>query len=182
MKKFIIISLLLLPLGAYGWESFMDKCINSWVGYPLDSVIKKWGYPNYERNIADKKLYVWEEFDYDVDPDRGGGWVISKTDKKGRETTFTSGGVPVVEYCRKTLETDDNNKPVLRIGRTDSTEDAKFATELSNSQLSFLQDGSVVAYINSGMLNIQIAQILSSMVLGKFTMTVADDGETIVYS
>lgn len=80
------------------------------------------------------------------------------------------------------FETDDNNKPVLRIGRTDSTEDAKFATELSNSQLSFLQDGSVVAYINSGMLNIQIAQILSSMVLGKFTMTVADDGETIVYS
>ena len=86
----------------------MDKCIASWVGYPLDSVIKKWGYPNYEKSIAGKKLYVWEEFDYDVDTDRG-GWSIVATDKKGRETTFSSGGVPVVEYCRKTLETDENN-------------------------------------------------------------------------
>jgi hypothetical protein len=108
VKKFIIISLLLLPLSAFAWESFMDKCIASWVGYPLDSVIKKWGYPNYEKSIAGKKLYVWEEFDYDVDTDRG-GWSIVATDKKGRETTFSSGGVPVVEYCRKTLETDENN-------------------------------------------------------------------------
>ena len=112
MKKYIVILLLALPVAAYGWESFMDKCIQSWIGYPLDSVIKKWGYPNYERSIAGKKLYVWETFDYDVDTDKGGGWVISKTDKKGRETTFTTGGVPVVEYCRKTLETDDNNNIV----------------------------------------------------------------------
>ena len=112
MKKFIVILLLMLPIAAYGWESFMDKCMESWIGYPLDSLIKKWGYPDYERNIAGKKLYVWETFDYDVDTDKGGGWVISKTDKKGRETTFTTGGVPVVEYCRKTIETDNNNNIV----------------------------------------------------------------------
>ena len=109
MKKFIIISLLLLPLSAFGWESFMDKCMASWVGYPLDSVIKKWGYPNYEKNIANKKLYVWEELDYDVDPERTGGWSITATDKKGRETVFSSSGVPIVEFCRMTLETDENN-------------------------------------------------------------------------
>lgn len=110
MKKIIIISLLLVPLGAYAWESFMDKCIASWIGYPLDSVIKKWGYPNYEKNIAGKLLYVWETYDYDVDIIPNTGFTISSTDEKGRETSFTSGGIPKIEFCRKTLETDDNHK------------------------------------------------------------------------
>lgn len=105
MKKILIISLLIVPLGAYAWESFMDKCIQSWIGYPLDAVIKKWGYPDNEQNIAGKKLYIWETVDYDVDTDSG--WSISSTDKKGRETIFSSGGVPKIEYCRKTLETDE---------------------------------------------------------------------------
>lgn len=108
MKKFIIISsLLLIPLSAYAWESFMDKCIQSWIGYPLDSVINKWGYPDQEKNIAGKKLYVWETYDYDTD-NTVGGFSISSTDKKGRETTFSSGGQVIPEYCIKTLETDKN--------------------------------------------------------------------------
>ncbi len=124
MKKFIIISLLLLPLSAYGWESFMDKCMASWIGYPFDSLVKKWGYPDYERNIAGKTLYVWETLDYDVDTDRGGGWVISKTDKKGRETTFTTGGAPVVEFCRKTIELDDNK--IIRNAQWEGNDCPKF--------------------------------------------------------
>lgn len=107
MKKIILISLLLVPLNAYAFESFMDKCIKSWVGYPLDSVINKWGYPNYDRTIAGKKLYVWETYDEDID--YRGGFTIAATDKKGNETSFTSGGVPKLEYCIKTLEVDKNN-------------------------------------------------------------------------
>ncbi len=110
MKKFLIITLLLTPISAFAWESFMDKCIQSWSGYPLDSVIKKWGYPEYERNIAGKKLYVWETYDYDSDVIPGTGMSISATDSKGRETTFTSGGQVKLEFCRKTLEVDNNNK------------------------------------------------------------------------
>ena len=107
MKKLIIISILLISLSSYAWESFMDKCIQSWVGYPLDSVIKKWGYPDEEKNIAGKKLYIWETIDYDTDTTVG-GFSISSTDKKGRETVFSSGGEAVLEYCKKILETDNN--------------------------------------------------------------------------
>lgn len=109
MKKFILISLLIIPLSASAWEFFMDKCIQSWIGYPLDSVIKNWGYPDQEKNIAGKKLYIWETYDYDTDIVPGSGFSIVSTDKKGRETIFTSGGETKLEYCRKTLETDDNN-------------------------------------------------------------------------
>ena len=109
MKKFVLICLLIVPLSACAWDLFMDKCIASWIGYPLDSVIKSWGYPDEEKNIAGKKLYIWEERDYDINTDRGSRFSISSTDKKGRETVFSSGGEPEVEYCRKILEADDNN-------------------------------------------------------------------------
>ena len=109
MKKLIIISLLLIPLGAFAFETFMDKCIQSWIGYPLDSVIKKWGYPTEEKSIAGKKLLVWETYDYDTDVIEGTGMTISTKDSKGNETSFTSGGQLKVEFCRKILEIDNNN-------------------------------------------------------------------------
>ena len=109
MKKFILISVLLIPLSAFAWTTFMDKCIQSWVGYPLDSVIKKWGYPEYEKNIAGKKLYVWETYDYDTEVIEGTGMTISSKDSRGNETSFTTGGQLKVEFCRKILEVDSNN-------------------------------------------------------------------------
>ena len=107
MKKIIIFLLLLMPLSAFAWESFMDKCIASWIGYPLDSLIKKWGYPDQEKNIAGKKIFTWETYDYDTDNTVGGFSIVS-TDSKGRETSFTSGGQAKLEYCIKTIEIDDN--------------------------------------------------------------------------
>lgn len=109
MKKLILIIVLLMPLTAYAWESFMDKCIKSWVGYPLDSVMTKWGYPEEERNIAGKKLYVWTTYDYDTEVVEGTGITITSTDKKGNETTFSTGGQLKIEFCRKILEVDKNN-------------------------------------------------------------------------
>ena len=108
MKKLIILLILFIPLSASAWETFMDKCIKTWIGYPLDSLIKQWGYPDEEKNIAGKKLYVWVDYDYDTDTNVG-GISISKTDKKGRETVFSMGGETVVNYCKKTIETDENN-------------------------------------------------------------------------
>lgn len=109
MKKLILLIVLLMPLTAYAWESFMDKCIKSWVGYPLDSVMTKWGYPEEERNIAGKKLYVWTTYDYDTEVVEGTGITITSTDKKGNETTFSTGGQLKIEFCRKILEVDKNN-------------------------------------------------------------------------
>ena len=108
MKKFILVCILIFSTSAYAWETYMDKCIKSWVGYPLDAIIKQWGYPDEEKNIAGKKLYVWIEYDYDTDITTG-GISITSTDKKGRETVFNMGGDPVVNYCKKTIEADNNN-------------------------------------------------------------------------
>jgi len=108
MKKYILIILLLFSSSAYAWETYMDKCIKSWIGYPLDAMIKQWGYPEEEKSIAGKKLYIWVDYDYDTDANAG-GISISSTDKKGRETVFSIGGEPVVNYCKKTIEVDENN-------------------------------------------------------------------------
>ena len=109
MKKLIILAILAIPLGAYAWESFMDKCISTWIGYPLNSVIKKWGYPDQEKSIAGKKLYIWETVDYDYNSVvTENGFSITSTDKKGRDTTFFIGSeTPQLEYCKKTLEVDN---------------------------------------------------------------------------
>ena len=100
---------MLIPSFAYGRESFMDKCIGSWVGYPLDSVIQKWGYPEEEKIIAGKKLYVWMTYDYNSEVVEGTGITISSTDKKGNQTSFTTGGQLKIDFCRKILEADKNN-------------------------------------------------------------------------
>jgi len=108
MKKLILICLLLVSTSAYAWETYMDKCIKSWIGYPLDMLMKQWGYPDDEMNVAGKKLYVWVDYIYDTDVNTG-GVSISKIDKKGRETVFSLGGEPAVNYCKKTIEADENN-------------------------------------------------------------------------
>ena len=127
MKKFMLVCLLLIfPLSAFGWETFMDKCIKSWIGYPLDSVIKRWGYPEYEKHIVGKKLLVWETFDYDSEIIEGTGMTISTTDRKGRETSFTSGGQVKVEFCRKILEIDNNN--IIVGGHYEGNDCPKFYT------------------------------------------------------
>lgn len=107
MKKFILILVLIIPLKVFAWEFFMDKCIASWIGYPLDSLMKSWGYPDAEKYIAGKKLYIWETSETSYN--RDSGFTIVSTDKKGRETVFSSGGELEVEYCKKIIEVDENN-------------------------------------------------------------------------
>jgi len=109
MKKFVLICLLLMvSASAYAWETYMDKSIKSWIGYPLDSLIKQWGYPDEQKDIAGKKLYIWIDYDYN-NSTNSGGISISKTDKKGRETTFSMGGETIADFCKKTIEADENN-------------------------------------------------------------------------
>lgn len=108
MKKIFLICLLLFSVSAYAWDSYLDKCIKSWIGYPLDNLIQQWGYPDEEKNIAGKNLYIWIDYDYDTNTNIG-GISISSTDKKGHETVLSFGGEAAVEYCKKTIEVDNNN-------------------------------------------------------------------------
>ena len=108
MKKIILISILLTATCAYGWEAFMDRCIKSWIGYPLDAMIKQWGYPDEEKNVAGKKLFIWIDYDYNNNRNSS-GISISSTDKKGNKTVFSVGGENIADFCKKTIETDENN-------------------------------------------------------------------------
>lgn len=63
MKKLLLI-LFMLPvflLSGCGSESVMEKIMNSWMGCHINGVIDQWGYPDYEKNIAGRKLFVWGE-------------------------------------------------------------------------------------------------------------------------
>ncbi len=90
-------------------EPFMDKALDSWVGYPLESVIKYWGYPDSQQTIAGKNIYIWEEkSEYQSDTVERS---TIKTDKKGRTyvDTHKSGGSTYEMLCRKILEVNSDN-------------------------------------------------------------------------
>ena len=90
-------------------EPFMDKALSSWKGYPLEAVIKSWGYPDSQQNIAGKNIYIWEEKTVSHDSTYERSYV--KQDKKGRTyvDSYTSGGGITEYYCRKILEVDSEN-------------------------------------------------------------------------
>ena len=108
IKKIILIYLLLLMPNVFAWEAYLDKCIKSWIGYPVNDLIQQWGYPDEEKTIAGKKLYIWMEYDY-TNSINAGGVTFSQVDKKGNETSLSFGGETIAEFCKKTIEVDDNN-------------------------------------------------------------------------
>lgn len=44
---------------ASGGMGVMDGIMSSWVGSSAEDVMRQWGYPHEERNIAGKKLLIW---------------------------------------------------------------------------------------------------------------------------
>lgn len=92
MKKVsLIFSLfILISLPAYSGE-FMNKALNSWLGYSIDDVIAVWGYPKSEKQIAGRNLIYWTNNQYQVS---GNQYYVS-----GGET-----------FCNKIFEVDKKNK------------------------------------------------------------------------
>ena len=63
MKKILITILccfIMLPAYA-GFKKVMSKCMNSWLGYTTNEIIKVWGYPTNQKEFAGKKLLYWED-------------------------------------------------------------------------------------------------------------------------
>lgn len=44
-------------------NSLMDRIMSSWVGATLDDAINQWGFPDEERNIANRRIFVWRDGD-----------------------------------------------------------------------------------------------------------------------
>lgn len=55
---FLLLCFILTANTSYASETFMDKAMGSWMGYPLETVIKYWGYPDNQQTIAGKNVYI----------------------------------------------------------------------------------------------------------------------------
>lgn len=91
-------------------KSFMEKALNSWIGYEINDVIETWGYPIEEKNIAGRKLYIWQTSKSIYVPQNASSNVTSYGYGYAHVNTNTYGGYTVNAYCNKTLEVDKNNK------------------------------------------------------------------------
>ncbi len=90
-KLFLLSAICLISFQSIVYaESFMSKAMKTWVGYPLDSVIKAWGYPDDERIIAGKHLYYW-------------GTIPTVV------TVYDNGSSSTPKYCQKIFAVDDSN-------------------------------------------------------------------------
>lgn len=56
----LILSTALVILGGCATTDSIDRNINKVSGKDINWLISKWGYPDEEKIIAGKKLYVWE--------------------------------------------------------------------------------------------------------------------------
>lgn len=96
MKKILIICLLMLGMFLPTFaEDFMKEALKSWFGYPIESVIKCWGFPTDEKTIAEHHLYYYNYSSSSYVP-----------------ATNTRNGYVSTSYLNITFEVDKNNKIV----------------------------------------------------------------------
>ena len=92
MKKILLVLFLFAVSNlAVRAESFMQKAIDSWVGYSIDDVIDAWGFPTDEKEIAGRKLIYWKNNHYKV---------------SGSYSDFSGGEY----FCNRVFEVDKDNK------------------------------------------------------------------------
>ena len=59
MKKVLTVLLMSLIFQSFVYaDTVMNRVMNSWKGESIDVVIKHWGYPNDEKNIAGHKCFT----------------------------------------------------------------------------------------------------------------------------
>ncbi len=109
MKRIFLLLLILLflPLNAeaFGINKTMRAIMRSWVGESIGSVINYWGYPDYEKTIAGRKLYYWDWSYYVKNPT----YTDARANTYGNTVHInatTYGGGSRIVYCNRVLETD----------------------------------------------------------------------------
>ena len=120
-KSFALIMVLLS--GCSGGSGTMDGIMASWQGANLDQVIDRWGYPDEERNIAGRTLYVW---DRDVSlslPATTTGTITTLGNTSYLNTTSSGGGISNWS-CRRILEV---NQQKIIVGSQWSGNNCPFA-------------------------------------------------------
>ena len=108
-KLFIVFLFILLSLPvSANTENFMDKALNSWVGYNINDIINSWGFPVEEKIIANRHIYIWNKAWSQHVPQRT-HCNVTPYYYNSSVTTYTTGGYTVNYYCNKTIEVDSKN-------------------------------------------------------------------------
>ena len=113
MKKVLYtIIFLSLALVANASDSFMEKALSSWLNYPLDNVINSWGFPDEEKVIANRHIFIWKKAWSQYIPQ----YTTSDLTPGFYSTTVhsrTSGGYSINYYCQRTLEVNSKNEIIF---------------------------------------------------------------------
>lgn len=93
MKKilFLLAAVILLQncanAACVGRKCTMDAVMESWMGRNLDEIVEAWGYPDSQKTIAGRKLYIWSQGTYKA------------------KNAF---GSRTVDYCTRIVETNES--------------------------------------------------------------------------
>lgn len=110
MKKIVcLLCLVFLALPVFaGVTEFMERALNSWVGYNINDMINYWGFPTEEKTIANRHIYIWNRTRTQYIPQRTNSTVTPNV-YNTQVSSYTTGGYYVTYTCNKTIEVDANN-------------------------------------------------------------------------
>ena len=101
------LAFLALPVFA-GVTEFMERALNSWVGYNINDMINSWGFPAEEKTIANRHIYIWNKSWSQYIPQRTNS-TVTPGYFNSTVNSYTTGGYTVTWYCNKTIEVDSKN-------------------------------------------------------------------------
>lgn len=113
MKKILVLLILCLfalPVFA-GVTEFMEKALNSWIGYNINDIINSWGFPTEEKTIANRHIYIWNKAWSQYIPQRVNS-TVTPGYYNANVYSYTTGGYNINWYCNKTIEVDDKNNVI----------------------------------------------------------------------
>lgn len=107
MKTLIALTGLVVLSACVSTKDTMREIMSSWVGEDIDSVIEQWGYPDEQREVAGRELYVWHQRSSVKLAERSR--TEGSVDSYGNysEQTVTTGGGEWEGYCGRIFEVDD---------------------------------------------------------------------------
>ncbi len=105
MKNLLLILALFVVGCSTMQQKFMNEVLSSWAGSHIDEVIERWGYPDAERDVAGRQIYIWD-YSYSINLP---STITATSDRTG----IISGGGSLSGLCRRILEVNDNNLVVM---------------------------------------------------------------------
>jgi len=107
-SKILISFFSLIALSSCSSTKTMNGIMSSWVGSNIDQVIDQWGFPNEEKSINGRKVFIWHHSkQYYLPQTSSTTGTVNPYTGSFNATTYGGGGQTIFGYCDRTLEVDD---------------------------------------------------------------------------